>query len=61
MATNAKTNFRLSSCNFSKRTEHERRDRTKSAAGVLLLLIEVAGPILALALALLSVLASLGG
>ncbi len=61
MLTGMKTNFGLSSYNFSKRTEDERRERMRSVAGVVLLLIEVAGPMLVLGLVLLSALVSLGG
>lgn len=60
MTNGTKTNSGLSPHDSSKITEDERRDRIRAAEGAVLLLIEAAGPILVLGLALLSALVSLG-
>jgi hypothetical protein len=61
MTTGTNAKFDLSSHDSGKGTEDERRERIRAAEGALLLLIEVAGPLLVLGLALLSALVSLGG
>ena len=61
MATAAKKNFGLSSHNSGKTIEDKRRERARSAAGAVLLLIEGAVSMLVLALAVLSALVSLCG
>jgi hypothetical protein len=61
MINGTKTNFGSSPHDSGKTTEHERRDRIRAAEGAVLLLIEAAGPILVLGLALLSALVRLGG
>ena len=51
--------FDLSSQESGRGTEDERRERMRSAVGVMLLLLEVVGPMLVLGLVVLSVLVSL--
>ncbi len=61
MTTGTKTKFDLSSHASDKGTEDERRERIKSVEGAVLLLIEVAVPVLVLGLVVLSALFSLCG
>jgi len=61
MATAIKKNVGLSSCDSGNGTENERRKFTKSAAGAVLVLMEVAVPAAVLVLVVLSVLVSLCG